>query len=684
MASKRISVVLIVKNEPIIKETLALLYPQVLEVKAECVVVDASTSPLGGLSIEFPWVRWINFLPKEPERKITIAEQRNLGVAECTGDIIVFCDAGGTPELNWLKNLVGPLLSNEYQLVGGPIRATNDASGSNWVNLQSDGEEIQYPSTANLALTRSAFNLVGGFDESLDYGSDADFVWRLNSQGIKEVCVASSVMGLDGGTSHRERRRAWRYGKALADLLWIHPEKRIVKLKQNPELLVYMILILMPLFFFLPKSFYIFDIICWLFLNLILLIKNQSEKNCFEVILNHYIYEFGLIYRSIIKCLPTLRVPKVAVYPSSDSKYFIELQRALFKQRNLFNPPREFPEITPSATLNLILLPFTSLFLRLRGLRIIHIHWLYKFGLVWTPKMRVDKFIVQIWFKFWIKSLEILGIKIIWTAHNLMPHEIIFKDDLAMRKYLIEHCAVVIALSEESKIELTSNFGAENAVVIREGALTHPTTYSREEFRKLLGVKSEQILIVALGQLGKYKGIEDLLLASSDFKPQIALRIAGRCSSEYLAKLEGLQQIAVEMGADVQIEFGVLSENVYGAYLNAADFYVAPFIHITNSGSINAAITSGLPVIIPDLKSLSWVPELSAIRFNSETERISALTEAINSTIGISQDDLDVLREAAGVFVSQRDWSLVAKSHIDLYKSMIDPISHTLELSAYE
>jgi len=199
-----------------------------------------------------------------------------------------------------------------------------------------------------------------------------------------------------------------------------------------------------------------------------------------------------------------------------------------------------------------------------------------------------------------------------------------------------------------------------------------------------LGVKSEQILIVALGQLGKYKGIEDLLLASSDFKPQIALRIAGRCSSEYLAKLEGLQQIAVEMGADVQIEFGVLSENVYGAYLNAADFYVAPFIHITNSGSINAAITSGLPVIIPDLKSLSWVPELSAIRFNSETERISALTEAINSTIGISQDDLDVLREAAGVFVSQRDWSLVAKSHIDLYKSMIDPISHTLELSAYE
>jgi len=118
--------------------------------------------------------------------------------------------------------------------------------------------------------------------------------------------------------------------------------------------------------------------------------------------------------------------------------------------------------------------------------------------------------------------------------------------------------------------------------------------------------------------------------------------------------------------------------------LNAADFYVGPFTHITNSGSINAAITSRLPVIIPDLKSLSWVPERSAIRFNSETERIPTLTEAINSTIGISKDDLSSLREAAGVFVSQRDWSLVAKLHIDLYKSLIDPIDHTRELDTDE
>ena len=616
MASKKISVVLIVKNEPIIKETLALLYPQVLEVKAECVVVDASTPQLVALSSEFPWVRWIHFLSKEPSRRITIAEQRNVGVAESKGEIIVFCDAGGTPASDWLKNLVKPLVSAEYQLVGGPIRATNKSSNSNWVNLQQDGEEIRYPSTANLALTRSAFDLVSGFNESLDYGSDADLVWRLNAQGIKELCVAGAVMGLDGGTTHRERKRAWRYGKALSELLWIHPEKRVLRLKQNPELLVYLILIAMPFFFFLPKPFYFIDILIWLLLNIGLLIRNRSRKNSFAVILNHYIYELGFAYRTISRCLPTWKLPKVLLYPSGEVRYYSEFQRALYKQRDQFDTPRTFPELTPSATLNLILLPFSSFFLRLRGLRIVHIHWLYKFQFPWIPGSRVNKILAQIWFKFWITSLKISGIKIIWTAHNLMPHKSIFKDDLVMRKYLVANCEVVIALSEESKTELVSNFGAGRVLVIPEGAIVHPTTYSREEFRKLLGVESEQILIVALGQLAQYKGIEDLLLASIDLKRPIALRIAGWCSSEYLLELEELQQIALEMGADIQIDFGKLSDNIYGAYLNAADFYVAPFTHITNSGSINAAVTSRLPVIIPDLKSLSWVPELSAIRFN--------------------------------------------------------------------
>ena len=399
---------------------------------------------------------------------------------------------------------------------------------------------------------------------------------------------------------------------------------------------------------------------------------------------SHYIYEFGLIYQTLARRLPTLRFPKVAMYPSGNSRYFVELDKAFFRQRDRFEAPVNFPEFTPSASINLFLLPLGSFVLRLRGLRIIHIHWLYKFQLAWIPGTKVARSLVQLWFRVWIRSLQISGIKIIWTAHNLMPHESIFKDDLAMRRYLIERCAVVIALSEESKCELTSNFGSKNILVIPEGAISHPTTYSRKEFRKLLGVKSEQLLITTLGQLAQYKGIEDLLRASVDFNPQIALRIAGWCSSEYLAKLEELQQIALEMGADIQIDFGKLSDNIYGAYLNAADFYVGPFTHITNSGSINAAITSRLPVIIPDLKSLSWVPERSAIRFNSETERIPTLTEAINSTIGISKDDLSSLREAAGVFVSQRDWSLVAKLHIDLYKSLIDPIDHTRELDTDE
>jgi GT2 family glycosyltransferase len=353
----RVSVVLIVKDESTIDQTLTQLYDQINTSETEVIVVDASEGRLSEITQKHPQVTWIDFQCRNARKIISIAEQRNAGVYASNGQVIVFCDAGGSPQPSWLDTITAPLLSGDQVLIGGPVRATNPSSLDSWTNLQQDGDEIQYPTTANLALTRSAFELVGGFNEDLDYGSDADLVWRLNAQGIKQICVAKAIMGLDGGSKKRELRRAWRYGKALADLLLLHPKKRLPKAKSNPEIWIYPVLTViaflsLPLFGFSKYLAFAF-----LTANLLLLIRNLKTKHTFQVLGRHYVYGWGFCYQLLRKKWPRFKLSEVLIYPSDDIRYLEELYKG-FKLAEETDPTvAPFPKLTFSNTFNIFILP---------------------------------------------------------------------------------------------------------------------------------------------------------------------------------------------------------------------------------------------------------------------------------------------------------------------------------------
>jgi glycosyltransferase involved in cell wall biosynthesis len=636
----------------------------------ECFVVDASDGRLRDISPIYTNVSWLGFHSKNQKKRITIAEQRNVGVLASSGEVVIFCDAGGSPDNGWFSSITAPLLSGQQQLVGGPIYATNESSMNTWTNLQNDGEEIQYPTTANLGLTRRAFNLVSGFNEDLDYGSDADLVWRLNEQGIKQICVAKAIMGLDGGTKSRESKRAWRYGQALANLLLLHPKRSSSKAKSNPEIWVYPVLTLIFVFALLPFGTRRIVATIFLLSNLFLLLKNIKSRHPIQLLINHYIYGLGFCHQFLRRFLPTFKLAKVLIFPSDDIRYLEELYKGmrLIGQKEITVSP--FPKLTPSNTLNIFLLPFISLILRARGTKIIHIHWLYRFNLVWS-KGNLSGILIEKWFKLWIQSLHWAGIKIIWTAHNLLPHDPIFRDDLAIRNYLVQRCASVIALSSQAEEEVKMNFGATQICVIPEGPLIHPTTFSKAEFRAKLQVPEGNLLLVSLGNLAPYKGISDLLVASCKLDQKISIRIAGWCDAAEQNELEKLCREANANGSDIAIAFGKLNKNEFGGYLQAADFYVAPFRKITNSGSVNAALTAGLPVVIPDLPNLNWIPRYASVVYHPNGDGC-ALAVVMDLLTTITQEEMVSMQTFATEFISQNSWASVAEKHISLYKKVLN------------
>ena len=667
--ARTISVLVIVKDEPEIANTLKILESQCKYMNAECIVVDASEHRLDSIRARHPWVYWIDY--QQPiGRRITIPQQRNIAVARSKGDILVFCDAGGEPCKGWLKALIEPILEDRAKITGGPITIISQASPGFGYNNQTYGSETQVPTTANIAFTRDAFDLARGFDETLQAGEDAAFVWTLNRNKIWQFTTPDALMGLDGGTSRREMIRAWRYGKAISTLLHKFPEQRKIKRKSNPELLIYPILLMTIIG---ALVLLVFDVNKSMFVTLTLIatysalaFKNRKSRRSYFGLLCKTIHAFSM-------CLETLRRKifhrteyGVMSYPADSSRYLIELEKALTKSEFTLH---EFYQLTSSATINTLLLPITPFLMRIHGYRILHIHWLFQFKLHWQVSKKW-KYIMRKWFAFWIITTKIFRIKIIWTVHDPLPHEQIFDNDLVAAKMLLNNCSSLIALNKHSLQHLQIENNNSKIVLIPEGPLIMSTTKEKLEHRNYLKVAPTKKLIVLAGYLQSYKGVTSLLEGAFTLPSAFAIRVAGSAGAQYQKELELILFKLKSQNIDVDITFNRLTDDEYGGYLKSADFICIPFKEINNSGSINSALCSGVPVIIPSIASLDWVPKAARLDIPYNSNGKFDFKELFRSLELLSVTEYESMQKEALNWASTLSWQNVANQHIDLYKKL--------------
>jgi beta-1,4-mannosyltransferase len=668
-----VSVLIVVKDEPEIEKTLGILKDQCLEINAECIVVDASQHRLDSIRLKNPWTKWIDY-EQSLQQRLTIPHQRNIAVESSIGEILVFCDAGSDPCKDWLKEIIKPIQEGKAKITGGPIQIMSDSAPGYGYNNQIYGSEIEYPTTANMAFTRNAFDLVRGFDETLNFGAgeDAGFVWNLNSNGIIQFAAPKATMGLDNGTSRREILRAWRYGKSMSKSLYRFPKKRMILIKSNPELFVYPILVLMIILAICSISVDIeYTKIIFLILILtycLLVFKNRKSRRPW----------FGVVYKTIhafSMCLETMRRKVfhqsefgVMSYPKNDSRYFVELEKALTTEQFKFET---FYQLTRSATFNALLLPFTPLIMRLQGYKILHIHWLFQFKLHWQISQKW-KYLMRQWFTLWILITKMFGIKVIWTVHDPLPHEQVFDNDLLASELLMNKCSSLIALNKYSLEQVQKKNNENKVLLIPEGPLIMPTTIDKIEYRNLLRVAPEKRLIVLAGYLQHYKGVTALFEGAFSLPSNLAIRIAGKADAQYRKDLELTLLELKSQNIDIDIAFGRLTDDEYGAYLNSADFICVPFKEINNSGSINSALCAGVPVIVPNIDSLDWVPKEARLDIPYDSKGHFDFKVLFQSLEQISSKEYNSMHKAALNWATTLSWKNVAKQHIDVYRQLSD------------
>lgn len=281
-----ISIIVVLKNDLEIVNTIEGINRLDYLGDTELIIVDRSTIIYPKMKSRLP-LRWIKYDPKG--KQYTIPEQRNEGVNQAKGDIIVFIDASCVPEKNWLTELVRPINEEHEQLVMGRTGSIGKPTlYDGYYDKLRDTMYVDEAPTVNLAIARDVFETVGVFDEDLEYGSDIDFTWRAIDKGYSIRYQPSAFVVHNWGDGKDELRRTILYGKARARLLTKHIRTRWKDLfRKDAYVLLYPTLILfLPIAIIFPWYLCLFPL---------LVLKHVNDANPIGIVIKHIIYGCGVL-----------------------------------------------------------------------------------------------------------------------------------------------------------------------------------------------------------------------------------------------------------------------------------------------------------------------------------------------------------------------------------------------------
>ena len=228
---------------------------------------------------------------------------------------------------------------------------------------------------------------------------------------------------------------------------------------------------------------------------------------------------------------------KILVYPKDKNPYQNLLYKNIKDKVNL-----KYLGSNPSNTINLILLPFQLFYNRIIGYNIFHLHWTYQFQSPIKNKLfnnSFTRFIYTSYFLLILILLKLLKYKLVWTVHNIIPHESQFIGEMKVRKFLSKMCNTKIVHSNETILEMKKlGLDIKNTFVIPHGSYIGVYPNNKKNAKKEFNFKENDFVFLFIGNIREYKGIPELLKSFSQIKNQnVKLLIAGNCGDLESKKL---------------------------------------------------------------------------------------------------------------------------------------------------
>lgn len=235
----------------------------------------------------------------------------------------------------------------------------------------------------------------------------------------------------------------------------------------------------------------------------------------------------------------------------------------------------------------------------------IHFDWIHSFyyrRTLWMCVLNIPLFVIQI-----LVVKYILGVKLVWTLHNIEPHDAKFQWLHKFNRRLFAKKVSWIRVFSNMSIAKASaylNVTPATFKVYEEGPFIeyYKNNMSREEARLTLDIKASDRVLLFFGLIKPYKGVVELIDGFVEAQLEnTTLLIAGKVMNK--AYGDTLKKSISNLGSkySIKLKDAFIPHDEVQVYFNAADIVILPFKKIENSGSLILGMGFGKPIIAPNL-----------------------------------------------------------------------------------
>lgn len=296
---------------------------------------------------------------------------------------------------------------------------------------------------------------------------------------------------------------------------------------------------------------------------------------------------------------------------------------------------------------------------------VLHLHWpsgLYHSGTTEETTRRCTAMIDALTFA------RSIGYKVVWTMHNLYPHDSPCRDLDHLARLGVTACASAILVHcHHARTLLARHFHrTERVFVAPHGHFcdAYPNRVPRSEARARFGFEDRHFVYHFFGNVRSNKGVDQLLEAFLGLPGEdLRFLFAARLCTDYSERI-----VARARNADPRI---VLRESKFYAneefqwFFNAADVSVFPFTDILTSGSAITALSFHCPVIVPAIGCLPEVVDES-VGATYDPSRSGALTQAMSAARSIRRE---ALRPGIEQRLRELSWEGIARTTVEAYRA---------------
>ena len=303
----------------------------------------------------------------------------------------------------------------------------------------------------------------------------------------------------------------------------------------------------------------------------------------------------------------------------------------------------------------------------------------YYIKLIWYLVKSKASVVHVKWVRFeWIDGviipflIQLLGKKVIYTAHNVIPHntsgwwwEFKFKRIYLQQDLILVHSTFI-------KDELIAKFGIrpEKVTVLSHGVYRVPDNkqIDKASAKKELGIPDDKFVVLFFGKISKYKGF-DLLVKASELMKNTHDRfflVAGKVNPDYKDEFDQIRQRCKDDSFLFLSKH--LSEREVEVCFKASDVCVLPYREASQSGVLFMAYAYGRPVIAPNIggfKEDIVLGKTGLLFSGAEEASLASVLDTASSVEFLDSKDMKEYVE------STYSWDTIGKNLANIYKRLI-------------